>query len=82
MQLGIQLIFVFDGPRRPWKHGKSSGGAQKVREKAALLRRVLNVMRIPHNEAPGEAEAECAALQVAGIVDAVWSDDGMCCRCP
>jgi Holliday junction resolvase YEN1 len=33
------------------------------------------MLGVPHHEAPGEAEAECARLQQEGIVDAVWTDD-------
>ncbi|KAI6801262.1 hypothetical protein KC360_g1520 [Hortaea werneckii] len=31
---------------------------------------------VPYHRAPGEAEAECAALEQRGVVDAVWADDG------
>ena len=37
---------------------------------------MLQQLKVPYHEAPGEAEAECAKLQVLGVVDAVWSDDG------
>jgi Holliday junction resolvase YEN1 len=32
LTLIIQLIFVFDGPGRPWKHGKRGGGKIDYRE--------------------------------------------------
>lgn len=41
-----------------------------------LCREVLDRLGIPHRDAPGEAEAECAALEKAGIVDAVLTKDG------
>lgn len=41
-----------------------------------MLRRMLNLLKVPYHQAPGEAEAECAKLQRLGVVDAVWSDDG------
>jgi hypothetical protein len=36
---------------------------------------MLRCFGIPFHEAPGEAEAEaeCARLQILGLVDAVWS---------
>jgi Holliday junction resolvase YEN1 len=39
---------------------------------------MLRCFGIPYHEAPGEAEAECARLQVLGVVDAVWSQDSDC----
>lgn len=39
---------------------------------------MLTYFGIPYHEAPGEAEAECARLQILGIVDAVWSQDSDC----
>jgi Holliday junction resolvase YEN1 len=39
---------------------------------------MLTCFGIPYQEAPGEAEAECARLQILGIVDAVWSQDSDC----
>jgi Holliday junction resolvase YEN1 len=73
----IQLIFVFDGPGIPWKRGRRGGGKIDYRQRD-LLKEVLNCFGIPYQEAPGEAEAECARLQILGIVDAVWSQDSDC----
>lgn len=75
LRLNIQLIFVDDGLRRPWKRGKSGGGKLDY-ELKKLTRQTLAQLKVPHHEAPGEAEAECARMQALGIVDAVWSDDG------
>jgi flap endonuclease-1 len=36
---------------------------------------LLNVMGIPWIKAPGEADSQCAALAISGIVDAVVSED-------
>ncbi|KAF1846993.1 uncharacterized protein K460DRAFT_352184 [Cucurbitaria berberidis CBS 394.84] len=77
LTLNIQLIFVFDGPGRPWKRGKRGGGKIDF-EKRRLLQQMLTCFGIPYHEAPGEAEAECARLQILGIVDAVWSQDSDC----
>ncbi|KAI2484028.1 XPG-I multi-domain protein [Pyrenophora tritici-repentis] len=74
LTLNIQLIFVFDGPGRPWKRGKRGQGKIDYEERR-LLQSVLNCLGVPYHEAPGEAEAECARLQILGIVDAVWSQD-------
>lgn len=74
MMRNIQMIFVFDGPRRPWKRNRQ-GGNKVDYGRTRLLRQVLDHLKIPHHEAPGEAEAECAAMQQLGIVDAVWTDD-------
>jgi Holliday junction resolvase YEN1 len=77
LTLNIQLIFVFDGPGRPWKRGKRGQGKIDYRERD-LLKEVLRCFGIPFHEAPGEAEAECARLQILGLVDAVWSQDSDC----
>ncbi|KAL9058433.1 MAG: hypothetical protein Q9162_001728 [Coniocarpon cinnabarinum] len=74
LHLHIELLFVFDGPRRPWKRGRPSGGVKY--ERIALLTKVLDALKVPHHRAPAEAEAEYAKLQQRGIVDAVWSEDG------
>ena len=73
--LGIQPLFVFDGPQRPsFKRGK------KVAPYAAsldnfLVKQLLRLFGFPFHDAPGEAEAECAWLQSEGAVDAVLSED-------
>jgi Holliday junction resolvase YEN1 len=77
LTLNVQLIFVFDGPGRPWKHGGRGRGKIDYRARD-LLKEVLTCFGIPYHEAPGEAEAECARLQILGIVDAVWSQDSDC----
>ena len=74
LALNIQLIFVFDGPSRPWKRGKHGQG-RIDHEERRLLQSVLTCLGVPYHEAPGEAEAECARLQILDIVDAVWSQD-------
>ncbi|KAK8179715.1 PIN domain-like protein, partial [Phyllosticta citribraziliensis] len=71
--LNVQLIFIFDGPKRPWKRGGPAGRVDY--SKINVLRKLLDRLRVPHHRAPAEAEAECARLQQEGIVDAVWSED-------
>ncbi|OJD35179.1 flap endonuclease gen like protein 1 [Diplodia corticola] len=41
-----------------------------------LYHQVLDLLGVPSLKAPGEAEAECAALEKAGIVDAICTKDG------
>jgi Holliday junction resolvase YEN1 len=77
LTLNIQLIFVFDGPGRPWKPGGRGNGKIDY-GKRDLLKDVLRSFGIPYHEAPGEAEAECARMQILGMVDAVWSQDSDC----
>jgi Holliday junction resolvase YEN1 len=77
LTLNIQLISVFDGPGRPWKRGGRGNGKIDY-GKRDLLKDVLRSFGIPYHEAPGEAEAECARMQILGMVDAVWSQDSDC----
>lgn len=74
MRMNIQPILIFDGPSRPWKRGGVAGRIDW--KKIDLLRKMLNMLKIPHHRAPAEAEAECARLNELGIVDAVWTEDG------
>ncbi|KAJ5135247.1 uncharacterized protein N7515_004525 [Penicillium bovifimosum] len=77
LALPVHPLFVYDGPQKPaFKRGKavsghSYGNAPIIRRSKDLIER----FRFPWHEAPGEAEAECARLQQAGIVDAVMSND-------
>lgn len=40
-----------------------------------MAKRLIRLFGFPAHDAPGEAEAECALLQLTGIVDAVLSED-------
>ncbi|KAE9375820.1 PIN domain-like protein [Stipitochalara longipes BDJ] len=72
--LGIQLHFVFDGPKRPPKRGIVW---RSTHDKSIdLLVKTLDMLGISWHKAYGEAEADCAELQKRGIVDAVWTEDG------
>ncbi|OTA55277.1 PIN domain-like protein [Hypoxylon sp. EC38] len=73
LRMNVQVIFVFDGPDKPWK--RRPNGQNYSEENVVLLKEILFQLGIPHHEAPGEAEAECARLEALGVVDAVWSDD-------
>lgn len=78
LSLNIQPIFVFDGPNKPtWKRNKKVGGpgVRVASVPEFLAKQLLKQFGFPIHVAPGEAEAECAVLQRAGIVDAVMSED-------
>ncbi|KAF2458775.1 hypothetical protein BDY21DRAFT_341288 [Lineolata rhizophorae] len=89
LSLGINPVFVFDGPHKPpFKRNKRTfgtggdGPASLAARTGAggtdatlFARQVLEKFGIVVHVAQGEAEAECAALQRAGVVDAVLSDD-------
>jgi holliday junction resolvase YEN1 len=71
---GIRVVFVIDGPGRPKiKRGKEQGWDDPKHCK--LLLETAQLLCIPVRKAPAEAEAECAALERAGLVDAVWTED-------
>ncbi|KAG1884894.1 PIN domain-like protein [Suillus subluteus] len=67
----VQLVFAYDGPDRPaLKRGKN---------------RILDAFNIQWFMARGEAEAELAAMNSVGTIDAVMTDDSdvfaFGCRC-
>ncbi|KAG8528237.1 uncharacterized protein KY384_007154 [Bacidia gigantensis] len=71
----ILPIFVFDGPYRPkFKRGVKISPAIAHLDNFQT-KHLLKLFGFPFHDAPGEAEAECAALQKNGIVDAVFSED-------
>ncbi|TVY50532.1 Flap endonuclease GEN-like protein [Lachnellula cervina] len=70
---GVQLVFVFDGPGRPEEKGRRPFQAEN--EQTLLLRELLDKLGIVCWDAPGEAEAECARMQMLGLVDAVWTEE-------
>ncbi|KAF7903340.1 uncharacterized protein EAF01_006389 [Botrytis porri] len=76
LKLNIQLIFVADGSNRPReKYGAQSPRNKYLSHDDELLKNTVTLLGVKWHEAPGEAEAECAALQSRGVVDAVWTDD-------
>lgn len=73
LHLGIQLHFVFDGPKRLSNGGKTYPGHDAP---SLLFQDTLTHMGIPWHKAPAAAEAECAKMEMEGLVDGVWSEDG------
>jgi holliday junction resolvase YEN1 len=74
MSLNIVPMFVFDGPKRPaFKRNKKTHTGPGRNDQ--LAKELIELFGFPTHSAPGEAEAECAFLQRAGIVDAVLTED-------
>ncbi|PGH23308.1 hypothetical protein AJ80_02560 [Polytolypa hystricis UAMH7299] len=74
--LPIRPVFVYDGPQRPTeKRGKRIGGTSGPAAVIQLSKRLVELFQFQHHTAPGEAEAECARMQMIGVVDAVISND-------
>lgn len=73
----IHPLFIYDGQHKPpFKRGKSTAGRSYGSAPIIhLSKKLIDLFRFPRHDAPGEAEAECARLQQAGVVDAVMSDD-------
>ncbi|XP_067654302.1 uncharacterized protein [Haliotis asinina] len=91
-QLGVKLVFVIEGaaPQLKWQEmrrrqqalGRGRGGRAGRGGRSnfnARLReccQLLDLLGIPYVHSRGEAEAMCAALDAAGLVDACITDDG------
>ncbi|KAA8646429.1 crossover junction endodeoxyribonuclease [Aspergillus tanneri] len=76
LALPIHPLFVYDGKEKPpFKRGKASGVSYGSLPIIRLSKLLVDLFKFPRHDAPGEAEAECARLQTAGIVDAVMSND-------
>lgn len=71
----ILPLFIFDGPGRPaWKRGKriNTWAENPLTEG---LKAFIEAFGFEWRLAPGEAEAELAYLNAAGIIDGVLTDD-------
>ncbi|KAL4907971.1 hypothetical protein BDW74DRAFT_175755 [Aspergillus multicolor] len=77
LALPIHPLFVYDGKNKPpFKRGKAVSSRSYGNAPIIQLSKILiDLFRFPRHEAPGEAEAECSRLQMAGVVDAVMSND-------
>ncbi|KAG2419670.1 hypothetical protein HFD88_004466 [Aspergillus terreus] len=76
LALPIHPLFVYDGREKPpFKRGKATGGSYGNAPIVRLSKILVDLFKFPRHNAPGEAEAECARLQRAGVVDCVMSND-------
>ncbi|KAF9893139.1 hypothetical protein FE257_012550 [Aspergillus nanangensis] len=76
LALPIHPLFVYDGREKPpFKRGKATGGSYGNAPIVRLSKTLVDLFKFPRHDAPGEAEAECARLQQAGVVDCVMSND-------
>ena len=74
--VGLEALFVFDGSNKPpFKRNKKTSPQNGASLPNFLAKKLIQALGFPFHIAPGEAEAECAALQKAGVVDAVLSED-------
>ncbi|KAF8440776.1 PIN domain-like protein, partial [Boletus edulis BED1] len=74
LNIPVHAIFVFDGPSRP--HVKRNKQVRAIPHwLATIFQEMLAVFGFAKYEAPGEAEAELAALTRHGIIDAVLTTD-------
>ncbi|GAA5979505.1 hypothetical protein JCM10908_002951 [Rhodotorula pacifica] len=72
---GVLACFVFDGPKKPkWKRDKMVQGAYSKTPQRDL-QAMFDALGMEWRIAPGEAEAELAAMQERGEIDAVLTDD-------
>ncbi|KAG1864323.1 PIN domain-like protein [Suillus subluteus] len=71
----VQLVFTYDGPDRPaLKRGKNVA-TTKDHWMTKPTQRILDAFNIQWFMARGEAEAKLAAMNSAGTIDAVMTDD-------
>ncbi|KAH7908682.1 PIN domain-like protein, partial [Hygrophoropsis aurantiaca] len=74
LRLPLQLVFCYDGDERPVRkreHNVSTKDHWMVKP----TQRILDSLGIPWFRARGEAEAELAAMNAVGLIDAVMTDD-------
>ena len=71
---GFRVCFVYDGDQRPeWKRSKRT--FHFTSRELEGLQDLAAAFGFGNWQAPGEAEAECAVMQCAGIVDVVVTED-------
>ncbi|KAF9230510.1 PIN domain-like protein [Melanogaster broomeanus] len=74
LAMPMHVFFVFDGPGRPpTKRGKHTGG--KSHWLSHAFQELLDAFGFRWCQAPGEAEAELAALSQRGFIDMVLTTD-------
>ncbi|KAH7910372.1 PIN domain-like protein [Hygrophoropsis aurantiaca] len=74
LKLPLQLVFCYDGDERP-AFKRERRVSPKDHWMVKPTQRILNALGVPWFKARGEAEAELAAMNVAGVIDAVMTDD-------
>ena len=71
---GFRVCFVYDGDQRPeWKRSRRT--FHFTSRELDGLQDLAAAFGFGNWQAPGEAEAECAVMQCAGIVDVVVTED-------
>lgn len=75
LSLSIHPLFIFDGTNKPpfKRNAKTNKSVESLPN--MMVKTMLKFFGFPFLTAPGEAEAECALLQMEGLVDAVLSED-------
>ncbi|KAG1745319.1 PIN domain-like protein [Suillus lakei] len=71
----VQVIFAYDGPERPALKRGQKVATKKTHWMTKPTQRILDTFDIQWFTAKGEAEAELAAMNGAGMIDAVMTDD-------
>ncbi|GAA5879656.1 hypothetical protein JCM8547_003733 [Rhodosporidiobolus lusitaniae] len=73
---GVLPFFVFDGPYRPsFKRGRYVASNVYGGRKPADLKEMFGLFGVEWRIAPGEAEAELAAMNATGEIDVILTDD-------
>lgn len=73
--MGFEPVFVFDGPNRPQEKRNKHGSRKREATELMQFRSLIIAFGFAIWQAPAEAEAECAAMQKAGFVDVVLTED-------
>jgi holliday junction resolvase YEN1 len=76
LQANIRPIFVFDGPQKPpFKRNQRTSAGNGNNWEVRQVKLLIEAFGFVCWDAPGEAEAECAALQKHGVADLIITED-------
>ncbi|TCD60050.1 hypothetical protein EIP91_010837, partial [Steccherinum ochraceum] len=75
LKLAVQLVFVVDGPHCSARERMMSTRVFKTADQLEKVRGLVLAFGFQWHQAPGEATAELARMNVLGLVDAVLTDD-------